>query len=472
MRDAVRTAAASDVDDAKTLWDMGKFFREAIYYGAQSAFDFQYLRFARNRYRHDSDWMLANEGIAIRSIVEIANSIIRRITLQVSTLVAISKDRKTNPTAAELSNALIIEKESLLTDFGDKSQRFLELFAIPINSSNEAFTDPFSFNKAAVSPLIDLGDYLYVSNQFKLAESIYESPFYWMLLDQNYCDVASENRGKFLEKTIYRLLTKTFGEKNVFSNVVIWKNKAEIAAEADVLVVFGEFILVVQAKSKRLTMQARAGDFEKITIDFNKAVQHAYDQSIEFINLLLSGAECVVAKGEVRNFRFVSRVFPIVVLSENLPSLSLLVNDLIKIHGQQFPAIFDIFFLQTLTEVLKDPVEILYYLQQRTRFFDKLHSDRELNLLGFHLRHKLYIPSEYDLVDIGNDFASDIDEYLIDQELRRKSKVKFTKLEERAGVPEIVELIAALKAGPAEIAGVAIELLDFSEVVPLPETAG
>ena len=191
-------------------------------------------------------------------------------------------------------------------------------------------------------------------------------------------------------------------------------------------------------------------------------MQLAYDQSVSFVDLLLSGAECFLADGKTRQFDFVTRVFPIVVLSENFPSLSLLVNDLIKVREDISPAVMDIFFLDVLCQILTDPVEILYYLQQRTRYFPKLHTDRELSILGFHLKNKLFVSSEYDYVDIGGDFASDIDDYMVDQYFGRASKIRFTKLEERTGVPEIAELISALKAGPPELAGVSIELLDLS----------
>jgi hypothetical protein len=42
--------------------------------------------------------------------------------------------------------------------------------------------------------------------------------------------------------------------------VTIRDGSKDIAGEIDVLVVYGEFVLVVQAKSKRITLKARSGD--------------------------------------------------------------------------------------------------------------------------------------------------------------------------------------------------------------------
>src|SRR5712664_2850397 len=97
-----------------------------------------------------------------------------------------------------------------------------------------------------------------------------------------------------------------------------------------------------------------------------------------------------------KKFKFLTRVFPIVILSDHFPSLSILANELIVAEEQRFPAVIDIFFLDVLLTVIRDPVEVLYYLQQRTRFFKVVQTDSEFNLLGFHLKHKLFIPAEYD----------------------------------------------------------------------------
>ncbi len=69
---------------------------------------------------------------------------------------------------------------------------------------------------------------------------------------------------------------------------------------------------------------------------------------------------------------------------------------------------------------------------------------------------------EYDTVLIDQTFSWGIEDYLLAKELGRSPAKKFQTLEERVGVPEVAELISALKAGPPEVAGAAVELLDYS----------
>ena len=196
----------SQQDRPKT--NFGDLAKEAIYYGAESAYVFQYRQFARDRYRKDMNWLLSNKGISIRPIIDIADYLLHRVNSQ-TTLLMDDKDNVTKPPMArEISSALLVDKNSLIKKFGQKALAFLDAFSIPINNSNKSFDNPFGFNKANMRPILDLGQCVYIVNQFRLFESIYESPYYWMLADRDYKDTAADNRGKFLETTIAKMLQK------------------------------------------------------------------------------------------------------------------------------------------------------------------------------------------------------------------------------------------------------------------------
>ena len=49
--------------------------------------------------------------------------------------------------------------------------------------------------------MIDIGEHLYAPNAYRLFESVYESPTYWMMVDPAYLDTAAKHRGVFLERT-------------------------------------------------------------------------------------------------------------------------------------------------------------------------------------------------------------------------------------------------------------------------------
>ena len=70
-----------------------------------------------------------------------------------------------------------------------------------------------------------------------------------------------------------------FGPSRVLTNIDIYSGKNRYA-EADALVLFGKQAIVVQAKSKRLTLNARKGNDLALKDDFKKAVANAYDQAL------------------------------------------------------------------------------------------------------------------------------------------------------------------------------------------------
>src|SRR5262249_57938492 len=103
--------------------------------------------------------------------------------------------------------------------------------------------------------------------------------FFWLGSDKQYEPTALSNRGRFTEEFALERLKTVFGEAHVYANVDVWRSKGEKLAEIDVLVLFGNRAVVLQAKSKRLTLEARKGNDLQIRDDFQKAIQDSYDQA-------------------------------------------------------------------------------------------------------------------------------------------------------------------------------------------------
>jgi hypothetical protein len=98
--------------------------------------------------------------------------------------------------------------------------------------------------------------------------------------DKLYLPTANMNRGQFTETFAYKRLVSVFGKDRVWRNVNLYRAKGERVGEIDVLVVLGDRAIIVQCKSKRLTLEARKGNDLALSRDFHCAFQHAYDQAI------------------------------------------------------------------------------------------------------------------------------------------------------------------------------------------------
>jgi Nuclease-related domain len=192
-----------------------------------------------------------------------------------------------------------------------------------------------------------------------------------MMADASYCDTAAANRGAFLERTTAHILLQVFGAKNVYENVTIRDGSKDIAAEVDVLVVYGEFVLVIQAKSKRVTLKARAGDTQALKTDFEGAIQDPYRQALKCAELICQGAECITQHGKLLTCPSVPRVFPVVILSDPFPASTFLSHRMLERTNEMPSVIWDLGVLDCVARLLPTPIEMLFYLKSRAEVFDR-----------------------------------------------------------------------------------------------------
>lgn len=466
LHDRINADAASVFDQESQRFlekpeALGMFAREAIYYGPASFYIHQFAKFARQRYKADGTWLLQNTGISMRPMIEIATFIVRQITANMD---FIGRERAAGKTVhnGELTNSLLISKAYLRKKFGSKVDAFLSKFAIPVAGANGAFDSPFAINGVSIAPLIDLGDGLYVPNQYRLMESIYESPFYWMFADNAYRNTAAGHRGLFLEETAAHVMRKIFGEGNVFLNARFPEAVGSKGEEVDVLVRYGEFVLILQAKSKRITLKARAGDPEALRADFKGAIKDPFEQALASGELIRAGAKCVDASGKVIKLSTFPRIFPIVLLSDMFPAATMLARSMLdRKAGDPAPVIWDMGVFDCASRMLPSPIEMLFYLKARGDVFDRIISDSEYNYLGYHIRAKLALPPDADFMVIDRDFATVVDDYMISADLGL-NPVRPKGVLETIKIPVISELLAELRRAPPEIAAVVIDLYEFS----------
>jgi hypothetical protein len=261
-------------------FSQGAALREPIFYNGESAYNFQFRDFATKKYAADNQWLMNNKGFEINS----ARDVIRAIgLLQTEKLNGLSDTLRGAPpeewtvlpvfsfSASELSEKCGLDAAVVA--------KVLDAFTLPDTECNPNFCSLHDFNVVTASPLIRREDRTYILfAQYSLSEALYDSPFYWMNSDKLYRDTALTNRGRFCEDFARERLESVFGKGNVYSNVDIYESKDKKTGEIDVLVLFGNRAIVVQTKSKRLTIEARRGSDRQIKDDFQKSVQDSYNQ--------------------------------------------------------------------------------------------------------------------------------------------------------------------------------------------------
>lgn len=390
--------------------------REPIFYSGESAYDFQFMEFALEKYRHDTDWFIANKGYSVQEAVQILQA------------VATFQNRHVMEALSELRSRPMHEWTLLpgfmfsIDDIHHESRlakelisSFLHSFCCPEGVNNDAFNSIDDFNYLNAYPLIEVGQDHYLCFQsYGLAQAFYETPFFWMNNDKSYKDEASEHRGQFTEAFSKSRLESVFGPGRVYENVTIReKHKKDVAGEIDVLVLFGDRAIVLQAKSKKLTLEARKGNELALTRDFQLSVQDSYDQGLDCARFLLAGSyEFFDTTGKMLSTSGnLKEIYIACIVSDHYPGLNFQARAFLKYEDTELiapPLVTDVFFLDVLCEFLHSPLLLISYLNRRLRYMEQVISFNEFAVLGYHLRRNLWI-EDNQIFHLHDDIATDID---------------------------------------------------------------
>jgi hypothetical protein len=401
------------VDEA-TVFARGDVIRESIFYSGESAYSFQHRNFALERYSKDNPWLRANKGFGIEEAHAIACALANLTSRKLAT--TLSKARRFDCSQRILLSSFsftlgeIVEEVRIAPAV---AKAVLAAFTMPEPPTNAGFKSLRDFNAANACPILRLPDGGYISLQtFDVVEALYDSPFYWMAADKTYKDTAFANRGAFTEDLVAKRLSAVFGARRVHRNVNVMRKGVHVT-EADVLVLFADRAIVVQCKSKKLTLEARKGNDPKLRDDFKKSVQNAYDQAhVCAVSLGDADIEFVGGDGHRIVIPLLREIYPVCVVSDHYPALAMQARQFLNTQTDdaiQPPLIADVFLIDVLAEMLASPLRFLSYLNRRVNYGNRIFSTNEFAILGYHLRQNLWIDAGIGMVAIAGEYTLDLD---------------------------------------------------------------
>jgi len=419
---AMQSAGADlfSVENAKkpdfNPFEFGDVLREAIFYGGESAYAFQYRDLAPVKYRADADWLKRSMGVDL----DVGREMCRHVAqlLNERLLVTLKSLRNKPPAEWTMLPGFAFSCSELAARAGqpvDRVRAVVEAFTAPEGERNGAFASLHDFNSAYAYPFIRKGpDEFLLFEQYALAEALYETPFYWMCGDKAYSAIALKHRGEFTESFAAERLRCVFGAGGVFQNVEIVRLKGKPLGEIDVLVLFGNRAIVLQAKAKKLTLPARKGNDLHLKADFKAAVQDAVDQAIACAELLGDPSVSLRCRDgtTVPLAQRPRTVFPVSIVADHYPALAFQARQFLRANSNEqiaVPLVTDVFTLDEITEMLTSPLRLVSYLSLRARFGDKLMMTHEHAVLSFHLRRNLWLKSDIDWVLLEDGISSDLD---------------------------------------------------------------
>ncbi len=405
---------------------------EAVFYDESGAYDHQYWEVAHERYKKDRQFIKKHFGFSIDEAIDLSKAIKKLCQHKANNPPTISNFEEYCDWLLDIFTFNINDVYK-----NDNQKDLLERFSVTPAKVNEKMRFANDFNELSIKPLVELSEDKYlIPLSFALTRSIDESPFYWMKeVDEKYfLKDATQHRGEFTEEKSYNLLKTVFGESNVHLGAKIHKKKGQFLTDIDVLVLYGNKAIIVQAKSKKLTQLARQGDLEKLGSDFKGAIQSAYDQALISRKSLLSKSNIITTKEglTIQVNESLNEAYILTVTTDNYPALSFQSHTYLKKEkNDPFPISLNIFDLDLLCNYLPEPIDFIFYLQQRTTLAERILATSEISALGFHLDQKLYIDpsSKTDRIFVTQDFGQLIDDDLIrklygSDELQSESRLK------------------------------------------------
>lgn len=392
---------------------LGSGMREPIFYGSESAYTFQYRDFVPEKYGADDAWMIKSKGFTSGQARTIAKSMCALMDEKATRL--LEDTRTASASLATWLPSFEFSPDEVAAYSGVEKNIVKAFFrAFIFAGDNAAFKEVGDFNEVAARPLLttDRGTVLLFSH-YAICEALYESPFFWMWEDESYRPTAAKHRGAFTERFAASRLTEVFGREHVHTNVNLHRGR-NIVGEADVLVIYGDRLIIVQAKAKKLTIAARKGNDNQLKIDFASAIQKSYDQGLICANEIVSGGCQLLdnSGNEVRLPSSIKEIFLFSLVSDHYPALASQVRQSLKFQVTDVirpPFVMDVFLLDTLTEMLATPLRLLSYVKLRVAASDKLMSGHELTVLGYHLKQNLLLDDKHDLVMLEDSIARDLD---------------------------------------------------------------
>lgn len=391
--------------------------REPIFYAAESAYPFQYRDLAHYKYQKDTHWLLKNKSFDIEAAQLVSKAMLEILSKRLFSTLLELKEQPTEAwtilpgftfSCAELADITGLSQDVIL--------ECIDPFCVPTAPANAEFTSLHAFNKAYALPIIRKGrdEFVILQPAYGYSEAIYDAPFYWMGADKEYCSTAMKHRGDYAENFAYDRLVKIFGSSRVFKNVEILRGKAETLAEIDVLVVFGDRLIVLQAKSKKLTLSARNGNDLQLKGDFKSAVQDAVDQAYLCASLLIDRTLKLRCRDgvEPQLTSVPKTIFPLTVVSDHYPALAFQAKQFLNIRCTETivsPLVTDVFTLDAISEMLSTPLRFLSYIWLRAKASKAVFVNHEMVTLSYHLQHNLWVEPQTNLLMLDDSISIPLD---------------------------------------------------------------
>ncbi|WP_423819200.1 SEC-C metal-binding domain-containing protein [Salinimicrobium sp. TIG7-5_MAKvit] len=393
--------------------------QETIFYAGSGAYDYQYVDFVVDKYAQDIAWLKKNKNFSPDAA--------KRFFYYVKSLMHYKLNNRERKFSLHEMYSFKIDNYVF-----KKNPEFLDVlkaFTIAETEDiNNDYNNIYDLNEIKIRPIIQLGNSYYIPISFLLSEAIYDSPFYWMVADKAYANIALKNRGIAAEKMVSKILRKKIHSTKILEGVELKRSRKETITDLDICIKENERMIIFQVKSKRLREISKRGNPETFEEDFKKAILNANEQAeIAYQPILRNESYLLDEKsGEKIDISKVNKIYHACLLLDGYGALTNHTR-MFFYEKDYIPITMSIFDLDIIMEYVKDLDGLFHYFERRTELSKICFASSELSFFAMYLLNGLNFKEqekkndEQQMFFIDNSYAQRFDgEYYVQMMLENK----------------------------------------------------
>jgi len=304
----------------------------------------------------------------------------------------------------------------------DAFNSFIDRLGFDLYENSADFRKINDFNPIRGYPIIRANGKLLIPQMAKARQSLLDTFYYDLINHPEYGDPDGDTGGEFgnkwgdyIEEWAYDSLVNVYGENNVFLNPEYDSTNSEEAA--DLVVLYNDYLMVFECKSKKLVLQSRGGNISRAKEDLDTGIGSATDQALEFIqhvksnqttNLKTKNKTVLINRDSVKN------IIPCVVIGEEYDMISIdEFNHVLEL--EETPFVVSVYNLEIICELL-EKLDLVKYIIDRIELSvnNDIASMDELDLLGLFIDEGYQFPDVEDnhhlqVMDYTNHIAAQLD---------------------------------------------------------------
>ena len=427
------------------------------------------INYAKDIYNYHNEYFMQKFGFKIQDAIEIYFSLNDEIVKRVNSSIKTSKIKSDEITNSQIekNQELISQKDNISTSnffkllfmcsdihlsftieemvgFTKKKSEicksFIKKFSQSFGFRNKYFPNTFEnpmnagldYNTLYERPIISYNDKYFIPILPIFSDVLLNTFHYDLIKDKEYSNIYNDKRGKWLECKTHNLMKSVFKD-NVILNP-FYPNKEELA---DILVLYDRKIIIIQCKSKSLTLNSKKGeDFDSLKCDIKKGIKNAQKQAIKAKEYFLNNENPKIINNNVEIEIDMNQVSDILILCVTFGYYKSLltkisdINDALNLFnsGDKFWALA-ISDLEVITEIINQPYEFIHYFKQRLNIEEELCSlsADEVDLLNVYLDQGLDFNinhnNSYDYVSLVS-YSNEIDKYFYNKFHKKNELIK------------------------------------------------